>query len=100
MKTKVEDRERNACRIRRELPFSVAKHRGCETHGSEMSLIPPVGQKFKPCILGQYLYTGTKPVNKDSKPTSESNKKYLINCYIIISFKCSLFFFSHFKVHK
>ena len=51
MKTKVEDRERNACRIRRELPFSVAKHRGRETHGSEMSLIPPVGQKFKPCIL-------------------------------------------------
>ena len=39
MKIKVEERERNACRIRRKLPFSVAKHRGSETRGSEMSVI-------------------------------------------------------------
>ena len=39
MKIKVEERERNACRIRSELLFSVAKHRGSETRGSEMSLI-------------------------------------------------------------
>ena len=40
MKIKVEERERNACRIRSELPFSVAKHRGSETRRSEMSVIP------------------------------------------------------------
>ena len=39
MEIKVEERERNACRIRRKLPFSVAKHRGSETRGSEMSVI-------------------------------------------------------------
>ena len=39
MKIKVEDRERNACRIRSKLPFSVAKHRGSETRGGEMSVI-------------------------------------------------------------
>ena len=39
MKIKVEDRERNACRIRSKLPFSVAKHRGSETREGEMSVI-------------------------------------------------------------
>ena len=39
MKIKVEDRVRNACRIRSKLPFSVAKHRGSETRGGEMSVI-------------------------------------------------------------
>ena len=39
MKVKVEERERNACRIRVKLSFSVAKRRGSETHGSEMTVI-------------------------------------------------------------
>ena len=39
MKIKVEERERNAYRIRSKLPFSVAKHRGSETLGSEMLVI-------------------------------------------------------------
>ena len=30
MKIKGEDRKRNACRIRSELPFSVAKHTGAK----------------------------------------------------------------------
>ena len=39
MKIKVKEWERNACRIRSELPFSGAKQRRSETRGSEMSVI-------------------------------------------------------------
>ena len=55
MKIKVEEWERNACRIRRKLSFSVAKHRGSETHGSEMSVIRVKIQKLHGitlCVAG------------------------------------------------
>ena len=39
MKFKVEEWEPKACRVRSKVPILVAKHRGIETCGSEMSVI-------------------------------------------------------------
>ena len=39
MKIKIEERERNACRIRSEVTFSGGKHHGSETRGSKMSVV-------------------------------------------------------------
>ena len=65
MKIKVEERERNACRIRSKLPFSVAKHRGSETRGSEMSVIPNsfAQPQYKIIIIS---------ISKESKNISET----------------------------